>query len=161
MWAQSMYREYLWLFSHSVMSNSLWFHGLQHTRPPCPSPLPGVCSDSCSLSQWCHPSMSSYVVPFSSVFSLSQHQGLFQWVSSSHQVAKGLDYTSTFTNVFQVVLFIFPFLWKSFHSCILKILIQFIWLNSCPVLVTNIRKLSKQKNIRLCHVQHHRKYCFI
>ena len=82
----------LLLLSHSVMSNSLRFHRLQHTRPPCPSPLPGVCSDSCSLSQWCHPSMSSYVVPFSSVFNLSQHRGLFQWVSSSHQVAKVLGF---------------------------------------------------------------------
>ena len=42
------------LFSHSVMSDSLWPHGLQHTRPPCPSPAPGVYSNSCPLSQWCH-----------------------------------------------------------------------------------------------------------
>ena len=52
------------LFSHSVRSNSLWLHGLQHTRLPCPSPSPRVCSNSCSLSQWCHPAIS--VVPFSS-----------------------------------------------------------------------------------------------
>ena len=42
-------------FSHSVMSNSLWPHGLQHARPPCPSPTLGVYSNSCPLSQWCHP----------------------------------------------------------------------------------------------------------
>ena len=47
-------------------SNSLWPHGLQHTRLPCPSPSPGVCSDSCPLSQWCHPITSSSVTPFSS-----------------------------------------------------------------------------------------------
>ena len=41
--------------SRSVMSNSLWPHGLQHTRPPCPSPTPATCSDSCPLSRWCHP----------------------------------------------------------------------------------------------------------
>ena len=54
------------LFNCSVMSNSLWPHGLQHTRLPCPSPSPGVCSNSCPLSQWCHPTISSSVVPFSS-----------------------------------------------------------------------------------------------
>ena len=53
-------------FSHSVMPGSLWLHGLQHTRPPCPSPTPRVYSDSCPLSWWCHPAISSSVVPFSS-----------------------------------------------------------------------------------------------
>ena len=48
------------------MSNSLWPHGLQHARPPCPSPTPGVYSNSCPLSRWCHPTISSSVVPFSS-----------------------------------------------------------------------------------------------
>ena len=54
------------LFSHSVMSNSLWPHGFQHTRPPCPSPSPGVCTNSCPLNWWCHPTISSSVIPFSS-----------------------------------------------------------------------------------------------
>ena len=53
-------------FSCSVMSDSLWPHGLQHNRPPCPSPTPGACSNSCPLRQWCHPTISSSVVPFSS-----------------------------------------------------------------------------------------------
>ena len=53
-------------FSRSVVSNSLRPHELQHARPPCPSPTPGVHSDSCSSSQWCHPATSSSVVPFSS-----------------------------------------------------------------------------------------------
>ena len=48
------------------MSNSLPPHGLQHSRPPCPSPTPGVYPNSCPLSQWCHPAISSSVVPFSS-----------------------------------------------------------------------------------------------
>ena len=52
-------------FSHSVMSNSLRSHRLQHTRPPCPSPTLGAYSNSCPLSQWCHPDISSSVVPFS------------------------------------------------------------------------------------------------
>ena len=53
-------------FSHSVVSNSLRPHELQHARPPCPSPTPGVHSDSRPSSQWCHPAISSSVVPFSS-----------------------------------------------------------------------------------------------
>ena len=48
------------------MSNSLWPHGLQHARLPCPPLSPGVCSHSCWLSWWCHPTMSSSVIPFSS-----------------------------------------------------------------------------------------------
>ena len=53
-------------FIHSVRSDSLWPHGLQHTRLPCPSSIPGACSNSCPASQWCHPTISSSVVPFSS-----------------------------------------------------------------------------------------------
>ena len=62
----------LWLlnssvqFSQSVVSDSLWSHGLQHARLPCPSPSPGAYSNSCPSSRWCHPSISSSVVPFSS-----------------------------------------------------------------------------------------------
>ena len=52
-------------FSHSVVSDSLWPHELQHTRPPCPSPTPGVRPNLCPPSQWCHPAISSSVVPFS------------------------------------------------------------------------------------------------
>ena len=52
--------------SRSVVSNSLWPHGLQHARPPCPSPIPRVYSNSCPLSWWYHPSISSSVIPFSS-----------------------------------------------------------------------------------------------
>ena len=53
-------------FSRSVMSDSLRPHGLQHARPPCPSPTPRVHSDSCPVSWWCHPAISSSVIPFSS-----------------------------------------------------------------------------------------------
>ena len=53
-------------FSRSVMSNSLRPHGLQHARLPCPSPAPETCSNSCSSSRWCQPTISSSVVPFSS-----------------------------------------------------------------------------------------------
>ena len=54
------------LFSHSVVSDSLWPQGLQHTRLPCPSPSPRVCSNSCPSSRWCHPTILSSVIPFSS-----------------------------------------------------------------------------------------------
>ena len=74
----------LLLLSHSVVSDSLVPHRLQHTRLPCLSLSPRVCSNLGPLSQWCHPTISSSAITFSSVLSLSQHQGLFQWVSSSH-----------------------------------------------------------------------------
>ena len=53
-------------FSHSIVSSSLWRHGLQHARLPCPSSTPSTCSNSCLLSRWCHPTISSSFVPFSS-----------------------------------------------------------------------------------------------
>ena len=67
------------------MSNSLPPHGLPHASIPCPSLSPEVGSHSCPFLRWCHPSISS---PYPPTLNLSQHQGLFQLVSSSHQVAK-------------------------------------------------------------------------
>ena len=64
-------------FSCSVVSNSLWPHGLQHARPPCPSPTPRVYSNSCPLSWWCHPTISSSVIPFSSCLQSFQTSGSF------------------------------------------------------------------------------------
>ena len=63
---ENLFLHVLWLFSHSVVSDSLRSHELQHTRLPCPSLSPRVCSDLCPLSQWCHPTISSSVAPFSS-----------------------------------------------------------------------------------------------
>ena len=65
-------------FSHSVVSKNLWPHGLQHAWPPCPSPTPRVYSNSCPLSQWCHPAISSSVVPFSSCPQSFPASGSFQ-----------------------------------------------------------------------------------
>ena len=62
------------------MSNSLWPHGLQYTRLPCPSLSPRVYSYSCPLGQWCHPTNSPSVTPFSTALNLSQHQCIFEWV---------------------------------------------------------------------------------
>ena len=93
-------------FSPSIMSGSLQPHGLQHARPPCPSSTPGVYSNSCPLSQWCYPSISSSVVPFfshpqpfpaSGSFQMSQFftsggqsigvsasASVFQWIFRTH-----------------------------------------------------------------------------
>ena len=65
-------------FSCSVVSDSLRPHGLQHARLPCPSPTPGVYSNSCPLSQWCHPTISSSVMPFSSCPQSFPASGSFQ-----------------------------------------------------------------------------------
>ena len=60
------------------MSDSLWPHGLQHFRPPCPSPIPRVYSNSCPLSRWCHPTISSSVTPFTSCLQSFPVSGSFQ-----------------------------------------------------------------------------------
>ena len=67
----------------SVQSLSdVWLCNLMDcSRFPCPSPTPGACSNSCSSGQWYHPTISSFIVPFFSVFNLSQHKGLLKWVS--------------------------------------------------------------------------------
>ena len=85
-------------FSHSVVSDSLRPHELQHARPPCPSPTPGVHSDSRASSRWCHPAISSSVVPFSSCpqslpasesFPMSQ---LFTWRGQSTGVSASASF---------------------------------------------------------------------
>ena len=78
-------------FSRSVMSDSATPWMAAH-RLPYPPSTPRACSNLCPSSRWCHPTISSSVIPSSSAFNLSQHQGLFQWVSYSHQVAKVLEF---------------------------------------------------------------------
>ena len=77
----------LLLFSHQITSDSLWPHGLQPTRLPCPSLSPKVCSNSCPLNWWCHPTISSPVAPFSSC----PHSFQVSWSFTMHQVAKVLE----------------------------------------------------------------------
>ena len=74
------------------MSDFLRPNESQHARPPCPSPTPGVHPDSRPSSQWCHPAISSSVVPTPPAPNPSQHQSLFQWVNSLHEVAKVLEF---------------------------------------------------------------------
>ena len=75
-------------FNCSVVSGSLWPHGLQHTRLPCPSPTPRTYSNSCPSSQWCHPTISSSVIPFSShlqSFPVSGSFSMSQFLTSGGQ----------------------------------------------------------------------------
>ena len=79
-------------FSHSVMSNSLWSHGVQHTRLTCSSPTPGVYSTHIHWVVDAIQTSHLLLSPSPPTFNLSQYQGLFQWVSSSHQVAEALEF---------------------------------------------------------------------
>ena len=106
---------------------TLWPYWLQHARLPCPSPTPRACSKSCLSSQWCHPTISSSVVPYPPAFNLCQHQGLFQWVSSSHQVAKVLEFQlqhQSFQRIFMTVSFRIDWLGLLAVQGILKSLLQ-------------------------------------
>ena len=111
---------HLLLFSRSVTSDSLRPHGLQHTKLPCPSPAPGACSNSCPLSRWCHPTISSAVVRFSSC--LQSFPASESFLMSGHQVAQVLalqlqHLTSSVLLCFKKILY-----WKYFH----KILIMWL-----------------------------------
>ena len=79
-------------FSHSVMSDSLRPHGLQHTRLPCPLPTPWACSYSCPLSQWCHPTISSSVIPLFSCLQSFPASGSF--LKSQFIISGGQKYWS-------------------------------------------------------------------
>ena len=80
-------------FSHSVMSDSLQHHRLQHTRLPCLSPTPGICSNSCPSSWWCHPTISSSVIPFSTCLQPFPASGFFPmiWFFASGGQSIGLS----------------------------------------------------------------------
>ena len=72
-------------FSCSAVSDSLWPQEPQHARHPCPLPTPRVHPNPCPLSQWCHPTISSFVIPSPPALNLSQHQDLFKWIRSQYQ----------------------------------------------------------------------------
>ena len=93
-------------FSRSVVSSSLWPRGLYHARLPCPSPTPRACSNSCPSSWWCHPTISSSVVPFSSYFQSSSASGSFpvsQFLTSGN-------------SLYLVYLFTCKWTWSSQHT---------------------------------------------
>ena len=96
---------FIFQFSHSVVSDSLWSHESQHAKPLCPSPSPGVYPNSCPLSWWCHPTISSSVVPFSSCpqsfpasesFQMSQ---LFASGGQSIEVSASTLYSLLYQNI--------------------------------------------------------------
>ena len=109
--------ERLLFFSCPVVSYSLWPHGLQHTRPPCPSLSPEVCPSSCPLHQWCHPAIPSSDTLFSFCPQSFPASGLFQWVGFLHQVTKILEFQlqhQSFQWVFRVH---FPSDWLVWSYC--------------------------------------------
>ena len=112
--------DLLLLFSRSVVSSSLWPHGLQHTRLLCPSSSPRACPNSCPLNWWCHPTILSSVIPFSSCLQSFPYQGHFQWVSTSPQVAEVLELQpqhQSFQWIFKIIFLYYWLVWfPSFQS---------------------------------------------
>ena len=84
-------------FSCSVLSDSLRPHGLQHASPPCPSPTPRTCSNPCPLSQWCHPTISSSISPFSSCAQSFPVSGSFlmSWLFASGSQSIGVSHSAS------------------------------------------------------------------
>ena len=104
-------------FSLSVVSDSLWPHGLQHARLPCPWPTPGACSNSCPSSWWCHPTISSSVIPFSSClqsFPASVSFPLSQFLTSGGQSTGALALGSVLPKNIQDW---FPLDWLVWSPC--------------------------------------------
>ena len=105
------------LFSHSIVSNSLWPHGLQHARLPCPAPIPGACSNACPSSQWCHPTISPSVIPFSCLQSFPE-SGSFpmsQFFASGSQNI-GASASASVLPVFHIAEILYPFLLTSVNK---------------------------------------------
>ena len=101
-------------FSHWVTSDSLRPHEPQHARPPCPSPTPGVYPSSCPLSQWCHPTISSSVVPFSSCpqsFAASGSFPMSQLFASGGQSIGVSASTSVLPSLYHCIKFRYSYTW--------------------------------------------------
>ena len=128
-------------FSRSVMSDCLPPHEPQHARPPCPSPTPGVHPNPCQLSQWCHPAISSSVVPFSSCLQSFPASGSFQmsqlFVSGGQSIYHSINFHRT---MFQL---------KKTKYILLFTFINFCWginwynflLNSLAICIKNSQKM--------------------
>ena len=85
------------MFSHSVVFDFLWPHGLQHTRLPCPSPSPRACSNSCPLNQWCHPTVSSSVISFSFCLQSYPASGSFSVIQLVTSVGQYWNFSFSFS----------------------------------------------------------------
>ena len=122
-----------------IVSDFLQPDGLQHSRLPCPSLSPRVCSDSCPLSWWCYLNISSSATHFSFFFNVSQHQGLFQWVGYSYQAAKVLELQFQHQSVCAQSLQSLLILWdpmycslqgSSFHRIFLERILEWVAMSS-------------------------------
>ena len=109
-------------FNCSVMSNSLKPHGLQHTRPPCPSPTPRVYPNLCPLSQWCHPTTSSSVVPFSSCLKSFPASGSFLMSQFFTSGGQSIGASASATVLPMNVQDWFPLGWTGWISLLSKVL---------------------------------------
>ena len=107
-------------FSRSVMSNSLQPHGLQHARLPCPSPTLGVYSNSCPLSQWCHPTISSSVVPFSSCLQSFPASGSFPMSQSFTSGGQSIGVSASASVLPMTIQDWFPLQWTGWISLLSK-----------------------------------------
>ena len=110
-------------FSRSVISNSLQPHGLQHTRLPCPSATPRACSNSCSLRQWCHPTISSSVVPFSSCLQTFPASGSFPvsqfFTSGGQRIGVSASvFPMNIQDWFPLGFYIYPWIYFEYLLCI-------------------------------------------
>ena len=103
-------------FSHSVVFDSLWPHGLQHTKPPCPSPTPGVYSNSCVLSRWCHPTISSFVIPFSSCIQSFPASGSFP-MSQFFAILQSIGVSASASVLPMDIQDWFPLRWTGWSPC--------------------------------------------
>ena len=106
-------------FSHSVIPNSLWPHGLQHIRPPCPSPTPGASSNSCS-SRWYHPIISSSVVPFSSCLQSFPVSGSFPMSQFFTSGGQSIGISASTSVVSMNIQDWFPLRWNGWISLMSK-----------------------------------------
>ena len=103
-------------FGCSVVSKSLWPHGLQHARPPCPAPTLGVYSNSCPLSWWCHPTISSSVVPFSSCLQSFPASGSFQMSQFFARGGQSIGVSTSASDLPMNIQDWFPFGWTGWIS---------------------------------------------
>ena len=106
----------LLLFSRSVMSNSLKPRGLQHARPPCSSPTPRVYSDSCPLSRWCHSTISSSVVAFSSCLQSLPASGSFQMSQFFASGGQSIGVSASASGLPMSIQYWFPLGWTGWIS---------------------------------------------
>ena len=108
------------LFSHSVVSNSWCPHGLQQARLPCPSPTPGACSNSCPLSQWCRPTISTSVIPFSSCLQSLPVSGSFPMSQFFTSVGRRIGVSASASDLPMYIQDWFPLGWTGWISWLSK-----------------------------------------